>query len=268
MRPTTPQAKRVLRPAETHAIWEVSEHLVGVRFGGPGLAGFVLTAPAQHIQVYLPQGGVAPELAEADGGFVFATGNPHPTVRTYTPRSFDPQTGELEVHFVVHGAGPGSAWASGAQRGDPVVIGGPAGGYRIDETASRYVIAGDETALPAIATLLEALPATSEAEVHVEVPAGESTQPLGSPAPCSVRWYHRSPASRAGDALIDVLVDPGVIGRHLVEAPDTRFWMAGEASASRQIRRYLIDHHRLDRSVAYTRAYWKYGRGGDGGGGL
>lgn len=260
------RAKRVLRPASVRHVNAVTEHLVAVTFTGPGLEGFELADPAQHIQVFLPdQDGRGLELVDGEGGRVFAPANPRPTVRTYTPRRFDPGLGDLEVLFLVHGAGPGSGWAATAQRGDAVVIGGPAGGYPVDPSVTRYVIAGDESALPAIATLLEALPDSTEAEVHVEVPAGERKLALSSPAPIAIRWWHRPGDARAGDALVEVLTDDEVVGRHLAEAPDTRFWMAGEAAASRRIRRYLIDAHHLDRSRAYTRAYWKYGKGGDAG---
>lgn len=261
-----PRAKRILRPATARRVGPATEHLVAVTFGGPGLEGFELTDPAQHIQVFLPDAdGKGLELVDGEGGPVFAPANSRPTVRTYTPRRFDPESGELEVLFLVHGAGPGSAWAAAAEPGAPVVIGGPAGGYGVDADVSRFVIVGDESALPAIATLLEALPASTEAVVHAEVPAGESELELSSPAPFTVRWRHRPDDDRAGDTLVGVLTDAQVVGRHLAEAPDTRFWMAGEAAASRRIRRYLIDEHHLDRARAYTRAYWKYGRGGDAG---
>lgn len=254
----------MLRPTTVRRVDAVSEHLVAMTFTGPGLDGFELTDPAQHIQVFLPdEDGKGPEVVDGDGGLVFASANPRPTVRTYTPRRFDPESGDLEVHFLVHGAGPGSAWAAAAKPGDSVVIGGPTGGYPIDPGATRYVIAGDESALPAMATLLEALPTSAAAEVHAEVPAGETEVALSSPAPFTVRWWHRPDDIPAGDALVEVLTNDEVIGRHLVDVPDTRFWMAGEAAASRRIRRYLIDEHDLDRTQAYTRAYWKYGKGGD-----
>ncbi|MDQ2726645.1 MAG: siderophore-interacting protein [Actinomycetota bacterium] len=257
-------AKRVLRPATTRRVDAVTQHLVAVTFAGPGLDGFELTDPAQHIQVFLPdRDGTGLELVDGDGGRVFAPAHPRPTVRTYTPRRFDPQSGELEVLFLVNGAGPGSAWAAAAEPGAPVVIGGPAGGYTVDAGVTRYVLAGDESALPAIATILEALPASAEAEVHAEVPAGETELALSSPAPFTVRWWPRAAGARAGDALVRVLTDEATVGRHLAEAPDSRFWMAGEAAASRRIRRYLIDDHHLDRTRAYTRAYWKYGKGSD-----
>ncbi|MDQ6784831.1 MAG: siderophore-interacting protein [Actinomycetota bacterium] len=261
------RAKRVLRPAVASSVRALSQHLVAVTFTGEGLDGFELTAPAQHIQVFLPDpNGRGLELEESGGGRVFAAANPRPTVRTYTPRRFQPGPAELEVLFVVHGAGPGSGWAETARPGDPVVIGGPAGGYPLDPDASRYVLAGDESALPALASLLEALPASASAEVHVEVPEGETELALASAAPFTLRWWHRPEAARAGDALVAVLTEDDGVGRRLAQAPDTRFWMAGEAAASRRIRRYLIDCHHLDRSQAYTRAYWKYGKGGDAGG--
>ena len=54
-----------------------------------------------------------------------------------------------------------ATWAATAEPGDPVAISGTGRGYAIDADAPRFLLAGDESALPAISTILDALPADS-----------------------------------------------------------------------------------------------------------
>src|SRR5690606_21164117 len=82
-----------------------------------------------------------------------------PRLRTYTVRAWDPDALELTLDFVHHGdeglAGP---WAANARPGDELFMLGPGGGYAPDPGADWHLLAGDESALPAIAASLEALP--------------------------------------------------------------------------------------------------------------
>src|SRR5262249_62433551 len=102
-------------------------------------------------------------------GVVRAEAGPQPAVRTYTPRRFDEASGTLEIQFVLHGAGPASEWADRASVGDRLAVAGPGGRFSMDPAAERWWIAGDEGAIPAVGTLLEALPdSAAPAEVHLE----------------------------------------------------------------------------------------------------
>ena len=104
-------------------------------------------------------------------GRVWPEDQPRPIVRTYTPRAYDAETNTLEVQFLLHGEGPASEWAQRATPGDRLAIGGPGGRFSLDPSVERWWIAGDESALPAIGTLLDSLPASAAAEVHLEVEA-------------------------------------------------------------------------------------------------
>src|SRR4051812_35673135 len=76
--------------------------------------------------------------------------------RAYTVRWVEGQ--EFAVDFVVHGdeglAGP---WAAAAVAGDQLAYVGPGGDWSPRATASCHLFVGDESALPAIASGLDAL---------------------------------------------------------------------------------------------------------------
>ena len=122
-------------------------------------------------------------------------------MRTYTPRRFDAATGTLEIQFVLHGAGPASEWAERASAGDKIAVAGPGGRFVMDAGAERWWIAGDESAIPAVATLLEALPAAAAAEVHLEVADADDEVEFASPAKTEITWHHRRSPDAFGAEL-------------------------------------------------------------------
>ena len=244
------------RRAEVVSVSRLTPRMVSVRFGGDALAGFRIEAPTSHIKVFLPADGeAAPSLPEytADGP-AWSGDAPRPVIRTYTPRRFDEASGTLEVQFLLHGHGtaPGAAWAERAGPGDQVAIGGPGGRFSLDPAATDWWIAGDESALPAVGTLLEALPATAAAEVHLEVDGPEDEVELPSPARTSVSWHHRRAADGWGTELSGAARDAAF-------AEGTRVWVACEAAAMRGIRRYLVADRGLAPGSLVTRGYWRLG---------
>jgi NADPH-dependent ferric siderophore reductase len=187
-----------------------------------------------------------------DGRLVWAEGAVAPAIRTYTPRRYDAATHTLDVQFLLHGDGPASRWAERAEVGHRLVVVGPGGRFVLDGGASRWWIAGDETALPAIATLLEALPAAAEAEVHVEVADDDARLELPPRAGTQVVWHARTSPDAFGDELAEAA--------RYAEAPaGSRFWVACEAAAMREIRRYLLDERSVPRELLTTRGYWRAG---------
>src|ERR671921_1889646 len=104
-------------------------------------------------------------------------------IRTYTIRALRGEHGEVDVDFVLHGAtGPASAWAETAVVGDEIVLvapnarfPGPTGGFEWHPPAdaSCLLLAGDETAVPAICAIVESLPAGCDARVLLEIPTTE-----------------------------------------------------------------------------------------------
>jgi NADPH-dependent ferric siderophore reductase len=221
-----------------------------VTFGGSDLATFVWSGPAAHIKIIFPEPGLGLDtvaVPEPDG--------PRPsTTRTYTPRRFDPDALTLDVDFVLHGHGPASAWAAQARIGQQLVMMGPAPGYAIDADAPWYVLLGDDAALPAIETILQALPATTPATVFLEVVAPDEERSLARPARTDVRWLPR------GD-------DAGAAGTALLAAVENFTWPAGagrvyvgcESLAMRRLRDAIVEASGLERTRVVARGYWRVG---------
>ena len=159
-----------LRSVQVVRCETITPQMRRIVFGGSELAGFQSDAPDDHVKLFFPN---------ADGAFVLPTMTaegprydagavPSPG-RDYTPRYFDPQSGELSIDFVLHGDGVASSWAALAQPGDDLKIGGPRGSFLVADDYDHYVLLGDETALPAIGRWLEAMPADMHAEVYIEI---------------------------------------------------------------------------------------------------
>ncbi len=133
--------------------------MASVVLGGPELADFSLSEPAASVRVLLPSTPGADLVIPVWRGNEFLLPNgERPVIRTLTPRRFDAIAAELEVQIVVHDGGAASRWVSAAAPGDPAAMSGPGRGYRIDADAAGFLLVGDETAIPAIAQLLEWMP--------------------------------------------------------------------------------------------------------------
>ena len=223
------------RTVEVKRVERITPRLVRVTFTGPELATFGWNGPAAHIKV------------------IFAGEAPNRVMRTYTPRRYDREALELDVDFVLHGAGPASDWASQAAPGQKLRIGGPGRNYVVDAAAQWFLLAGDDTALPAIETVLEVLPATAHARVLVEVVDRAEERVLASSARIEATWLHRGEdASRAGELLERAI-------RDLNLPAAARIYVACEAGAMRRIRKHLLTERKVDRNQLTTRGYWKLG---------
>ncbi len=254
---TVPQApprrrRRPFRPVEVVDVQRLTDRFVSVLFTG-ALDGFQEVLPAQHVKLLIPESGERSVAVPENGpdGPIWPAGRPQPARRTYTPRRFDAAAGTLEVQFLLHGDGPASAWAERAAVGDRLGIAGPGGRpVPLDAGEARWIIAGDESAVPAIGTLLDALPATSVDAVYVEGSEAGVGDAISGGWP-QINWL---PADEAapGAALSNVLSDPAAVN-------GSRVWVACESLAVRSIRRALFDRDKVDASHLVTRGYWRSG---------
>ena len=163
---------------------------------------------------------------------------------------------ELDVDIVVHERGVASDWVRAAAPGARAAVSGPGRGWAYDEQAESFLLAGDESAVPAIGQLLEVLPAERAVSVHIEVSRPDGRSPLPPHPRATVQWWDAAAGDPPGDALVG-----SVAGAPL--APTTQLWVAGEAAAVQRIRRILFEERGLSRSRATVRGYWKHGRAGD-----
>jgi NADPH-dependent ferric siderophore reductase len=245
--------RKRFRPVEVTAVEPITPRMVRVALAGDDLAGFEDIAPTQHLKLLFPAPGQdAPSLPESGPvGLRFPDGQPRPAMRTFTPRRFDPETATLHVDFVLHDEGPASAWARQAEVGQRLAVAGPGGRMPLTLGPGRFIVAGDESALPAVGTLLEALPVDAVADVLLEVESGSDEIEFDSAAMLSVTWLRRQPGS-FGRALHDGRGGPDVTGASGV-------WVACEAEAVRRVRRTLLTERHVDPATLVTRGYWRLG---------
>jgi NADPH-dependent ferric siderophore reductase len=245
------------RVVEVVGVEERSPRLVRVTLAGPELEGFDAGLPAASVRLFLPPPGSTEVVLPTWNGNEFLTEEgERPVIRTLTPLEFDPDRLALDVEIVRHGHGPLSGWASHARIGDRVAVSGPGRGYAIDDSVRAFLLAGDESALPAIGQLLGVLP--EEAEVRVEVEIGHPSAEIELPPHprATVGWRVLRDGLAPGDTLVRAVADAPLL-------PEVRVWAAGEAAAMQRIRRYLFEERDLPRRHAVVRGYWKLGRGGD-----
>jgi NADPH-dependent ferric siderophore reductase len=243
------------RPVTVAAVSELGARLRRVRLTGTSLVDFPVPLPAASVRLLLPAAGTDEVVMPAWNGneFLLPDGR-RPILRTLTPRRVDPAAGAVDVDVVVHGHGPLSEWASTCTPGSPTAVSGPGRGYSIDPAARAFLLVGDETALAAIAQLLEAIPPSAKVHVHVEVAQPEGRVPL--PSGAAVAWHDLDGHAPPGETLVDAV-------RHAAIDPDTRIWVAGEAAAVQRIRKQLFETRGVKRADATVRGYWKHGRSGD-----
>ncbi|MDN5749718.1 MAG: siderophore-interacting protein [Pseudonocardia sp.] len=242
----TTTAPRLLQVRRSERI---TPRMIRVTLGGDELAGFSGDGPDRRIKMFFPVPGQdRPAVPRAaSGGPVWPAGEVRPAIRTYTVRRFDPGAGELDVDFVLHeGHGPAAAWARDARPGSWVAVSEPGGRYAPDPTADFHVVIGDETALPAVATVLDALPPGVPVFAFLEVADAAEEQDL----PTTVRWVHRGDRE-PGEPLTEAV--------RAAEFPPGRgqAWLSGESACVKDLRRHLFDDRGIDRRAVYATGYWR-----------
>jgi len=230
---------------------QITPRMVRVTLVGDELAGFGGDGPDRRIKMFFPvPGQERPAVPRAtSGGPLWPTGEPRPTIRTYTVRRFDATAGELDIDFVLHeGDGPAAAWARDAQPGAWVGVSEPGGRYVPDPAAAFHLVIGDETALPAVTTVLAALPAEVPALAFLEVANAAEEQLL--PGAAAIRWVHRG-AQPPGEPLAEA------VRTATLPAGRGQVWLAGESACVRDLRRHLLDDRGLERRAVYATGYWR-----------
>jgi NADPH-dependent ferric siderophore reductase len=233
----------------------LTPHLVRITLAGDDLAGLAVDGPAAQVKLLFPAPGqewpALPVVGPA--GLTWPAGQAPPVLRTYTPRRFDPDGRELDIDFVLHDrGGTASTWARRARPGERLVVAAGRGRYLPDTAADWHLVAGDETALPAIATIVAALPTGTAGMVFVEVAGADERLPLESAARLRTTWLYRdgaAPGEPLERALREAELPPG----------DGRVFVAAEAGAVRRIRRHLLVDRAMAKERLYTRGYWTAG---------
>jgi NADPH-dependent ferric siderophore reductase len=215
-----------------------------------------------HMKVLIPAAGqskaVLPQTVA--GKPYWPDPETQPVRRTYTIRRLDPEKAELDIEFVLHGDnGPASAWASKAEVNDYLGIGMRPG--KALRPADWYLFMGDETAIPAIAAMLEILPEHAKGTAFLEVGSVTDTFEIRTPSAVQIRWLSREGEKAEGsDLLLNAIRD--------TEFPDpdqesAYVWMAGEAKAVKSIKDYARDELGLKQDELHAVVYWRAGTAED-----
>ncbi|BCB88140.1 siderophore-interacting protein [Phytohabitans suffuscus] len=275
----------------------LSPSFLRVTFTGDDLDAFADTGRDQRIKLVLPapDGGLDHLPAGADwyARWRELPDQRRPPIRTYTVRAVRQSQHEVDVDMVLHGdGGPATRWANRAATDDQIVLIGPNARYpgepggvefRPHRDDAPLLLAGDETAVPAIASILNGLPATARGQALLEVPHASDFLDLTAPPGLTLTWLARdgaAPGTHLVPAVVEAtsslaiappaprqLDDVDVDAAILWEIPDTQAttngtyaWLAGEAGVIKTLRRHLVGDRGWDRRTVAFMGYWRIGR--------
>lgn len=227
----------------------ITPAFVRVRLEGDELRGFDSPGSDDHIRIFFPDAPPASieELRAAPS-------------REYTPLAWDGEQGWLELEFAIHSAhasdpGVAAPWAAGAEIGTVVGIGGPRGSLLIEGRPDAWLLAGDESAVPAMRRFAHLMDQEATGRILVEVPDADRELAIAAPPGVVVEQIHRAdaPAGTALAARLDAL-----------EAGDRPAgsvfgFIAAEQSIVRPGRALLLDRWGLDPETVVVKGYWKRG---------
>jgi NADPH-dependent ferric siderophore reductase len=247
---------------------QLTSQMIRIVLGGSGLDTFT---PSDFTDSYVKLVFVADDVDVAAlprpltlDSFADLPAAEQPMVRTMTVRRADPAAREIAIDIAVHGEhGAAGRWAATAEPGQPAYLMGPSGAYAPDPAADWHLLAGDETALPAISVALEALPANAIGQVFIETAEPDDEIPLTAPAGVQINWIYRG--GRAD------LVGEDRAGDHapLIEAVKSAQWLPGQVHAfvhgeaqavMHNIRPYIRKDRGVDAKWASISGYWRRGR--------
>ncbi|GAA3728757.1 siderophore-interacting protein [Salinactinospora qingdaonensis] len=257
---TRSEARREMYPLrarnlEVRSTERITPRMIRVIFTGDDLADFRSDNYADHIKLFFPDEETGEHrLPVVDENERWNAKDPGYIFRDYTVRRFDRQARELTVDFVAHDHGPAGRWAMRAVPGQRLGVLGPRGTHYVPHDFDYYVIAADETALPAAARWLEELPRQATVFAFLEVADAAEEQHIDAPAGASITWLHRDGAEPGTTDLLE----RAVRGLTLPEG-EGFVWVAGEASCLKNIRRYLKESGFERGRTADVDGYWRRG---------
>jgi NADPH-dependent ferric siderophore reductase len=286
------------------AVRRLGPSFVRLTLTGPDLGGFGIAGDDQRFKLVLGRDGDGLDRLVACGGdwypeYCAMPEEQRPHIRTYTVRAVRPERAELDVDVVLHGvedghAGPAASWAAAAVPGNRAVVLGPDrdGRGRMwgvewspPAAARTLLLAGDETAVPAVCAILEGLGDGSRpVTALLEVPTAGDALDVALPPGGTVRWLPREGAAM-GSVLVPAvhaaLIELGVVATPaeapeevedelLWEVPDgddgaasgCYAWLAGEAGVVKQLRRRLVGDLGVPRGAVAFMGYWRQGVAG------
>ncbi|MFD9903250.1 siderophore-interacting protein [Streptomyces sp. NPDC059063] len=204
-----------------------------------------------------------------DGGMLAQTGV-HPTMwvrlwfdnagrphqRAYTLVDPDPDAGTFSLEFALHD-GCASEWARKAEPGDTVDATVQGTGFDAPQpTPSRLLVMGDPASLPAVNSLLDALPGTPATIWFETQHASDRELPLRTdPARHDVHFVERQASGaelvRQAKAGLAAAVD---------DAADAYVWITCDTTTTRALTAYVRKELSVPKHRVHALGYWRPGR--------
>ncbi|MFD8338282.1 siderophore-interacting protein [Streptomyces solisilvae] len=240
----------------------LTPHFINVTLASDGMSGFEYLGFDQEVRLFFTRRHQTEvRLPDATGNgwipkFFLTPQKSRPHLRNYTIRACRPEAGELDIEFVVHGDdSPASYWATHAQPGDEVGLFPEGVQYLPTPTADVHLLVADESAVPAVLSILDHAPATLRAEVFLEVPTAADIRAVPELPDVHVHWLPR-------DGRDDV---PGRLALETVRGArlpigELYCFTAGESGLPTGLRRHLVSDQGLPKSSVTFVGYWKQGR--------
>ncbi|CAL9424492.1 Vibriobactin utilization protein ViuB [Streptomyces sp. enrichment culture] len=263
-RVTLPRERRMIT-LEVRRCHPVSPGFATVTLGGVGIRHLVPGGPDQAVRLFFPREGqcdLRMPTASNEAWMAQVLLMPkaaRPWVRNLTIRSLRPAEQELDIEFALHGDSPMTSWVRRVRPGDRAGIFDLGTMYRPPDHARGRLLAGDESALPAILSILDSDPSPLPTEVFVEVARARDIRSVSTPPGVRIHWLSRDSESlRPGVRALEAVGDA-----ELPEGP-LYAWVAGESRLATGIRRHLVNDRGVPKRDVSFYGYWRLGRSAPG----
>ena len=232
-----PLTSRTLHDAQVIGVENVTPKMRRVTVAADALKAMPIDRPAMWMKLFFPM-----------------PSNIRPQGRAYTIRAHNAEQGWMAFDVALHGdQGPAAWWSARVREGDTLQLAGPRSGYWIDPSQHGQVLIGDATALPAIAGIVERLPAGTRAQAFIEIADAGEEQALVSPADLTIHWVHSGTAFPGTTGKLELAVQQADLPRRC------QVFLAGEAFMVRAMRTHLL----VDRGILHpsidAKGYWRLG---------
>ncbi|SNR86839.1 siderophore-interacting protein [Puniceibacterium sediminis] len=201
-----------------------------------------------HFSIFLPPAGRTPVWPTLDGAgrTVMPQGEDQLHRAVYTFVDLDPARGLFTFDVFEHEGGRATTWARTAQRGQIVGISGPGSGDF--PSGQNILIAGDETALPAIRRILAHSSADRRGRILLEVGTVDDICDLPRPGNMELSWLIRN----RGETLWDHLETA-----ELPQGTDRFVWVAADKELVRKAKARFRDNFDIGPKEGYFAYYWE-----------
>lgn len=256
---TKAKQQKLYRPAppclvSVKNVVDISPNLRRITFMGDDIVNFPSFCPGAHIKVFLPlPHQTEPQLPiYSDKGNSWPDQAEKPIIRTYSVRKIRTELKEIDIEFVLHGdKSPASRFAEQVKIGDILGLSRPSGPDPMVPEADFFYLTGDLTALPAIAAMLEIMPANVKGQVRLNVLDKGDCIALIKPDGMQVNYYIQDDARLIADAFKQDYIPANNLQN------EVQYWIAGEEGLVVPLRKFLLKEMKVKKSNLYAIPYWR-----------